>query len=188
MVDADWLEVWRNELTVYSDGKPVLELGCGIGNDARQITAYGLEVISLDIGFKFLTQCSDIDGCFPVNADVSAPLPFTDNAFGFVLASLSLHYFTWPATLLIADEISRVLHPGGMLLLRVNSTDDVNFGAGSGEVLERNYCLVNGQKKRFFERSDVESMLQGMNNVELWHDTIDRYGKEKQVWVAQAFA
>jgi ubiquinone/menaquinone biosynthesis C-methylase UbiE len=186
MKDANWLERWKNELMIHASSKPFLELGCGRGVDSQALTSYGFEVVSVDLRLDALGHCRSIEGCFSVNADISSKLPFRDNSFGLVLASLSLHYFSWSETKSIVEEIRRVLMKGGMLLVRVNSTEDLNFGAGTGEELEKNYRLVKGQKKRFFEKSDVELMLRGMKVTELHHETIDRYGKEKKVWVAHA--
>ena len=188
MKDAHWLEPWMNELLVHTKGKPLLELGSGGGIDSQKLTSYGFEVVSVDLRLDALAQCRAIEGCFPINADISAKFPFPDSSFSFILASLSLHYFSWRETNSIMEEIRRVLAENGMLLIRVNSTEDVNFGAGTGEEIERNYYLIDGQRKRFFERRDVELMLQGLRPGELWHETIDRYGKEKNVWVTYATA
>ncbi|MBO6558855.1 MAG: class I SAM-dependent methyltransferase [Pseudomonadales bacterium] len=188
MKDADWLNRWMNELLVHSKGCPVLELGCGRGYDTQVLTDNGFEVIALDLSLDALGHCSDIENSLLVNADLSCSLPFADNTFSFVLASLSLHYFSWQQTLAIAAEIRRVMIGGGMLLMRVNSTDDVNFGAAQANEIDTNYYVYKGQKKRFFLKADVERMLQEMTVIELWHESIDRYGKEKNVWVAHAIA
>ena len=171
---------------MYAGSTPILELGSGRGLDTEQLTSYGFEVVATDLRVDVLRIARDFDGCYPLNVDHSSGLPFRDKSFGFVLASLCLHYFSWDKTMSIIDEISRVMVDDGMLLLRVNSTDDVNFGAGLGAEIDKNYCIFEGQKKRFFEKEDVESMLARMLIKDLWHETIDRYGQEKHVWVAQA--
>ncbi|MBT4161082.1 MAG: class I SAM-dependent methyltransferase [Gammaproteobacteria bacterium] len=188
MKDASWLQPWIEEIYERAAGNYVLELGCGEGLDSSILSAQGLEFISIDIDFESLTNCSQIQGCQPINADLSSKLPFPDNAFNFVLASLSLHYFSWKNTLEIVYEIRRVLTPEGMILIRVNSTKDINFGAGVGEEIEKNYYLNSERKKRFFDKTAVETVLAGMNIRSLLHETIDRYGKDKQVWVACAEA
>ena len=51
-------------------------------------------------------------------ADLGAPLPFADDEFDDVVASLVLHYLEdWSGPL---AELHRVLKPGGRLLLSVN--------------------------------------------------------------------
>jgi SAM-dependent methyltransferase len=50
-------------------------------------------------------------------ADLGAPLPYPDNAFDLVVASLSLHYVEdWTTTL---AELRRVLKPGGRLIVSI---------------------------------------------------------------------
>jgi hypothetical protein len=49
-----------------------------------------------------------------------------------MIADLSLHYFSWDETKKIVNEIKRVLKEDGFLLVRVNSVNDTNYGAGKG--------------------------------------------------------
>lgn len=41
-------------------------------------------------------------------------------------------------------EIKRILTPNGYLIARVNSVDDINYGAGQGEKLEENFFFCRG--------------------------------------------
>lgn len=186
MKDANWLEPWLDEISVLADSDPVLELGCGQGRDTATLTAREIDVVSVDLDLAALAICGEIDRCLPLRTDIARMLPFRDNTFAFVLASLSLHYFAWQETTAIIGEICRVLTPGGVLLVRVNSTGDVNYGAGRGEEIEPRYSLIDGQKKRFFSKGDVESVLDGMQVDVLRHESIDRYTREKRVWLARA--
>ena len=189
MKDAHWLDPGIDTIRDQTQGQALLELGCGRGADTGVLVSRGFNVVALDLNAEALNDCLVNPGCTPVRADVSATLPFADNSFRFLLASLSLHYFNWEETLAIASEIQRVLASGGMLLMRVNSTEDVNFGAGSGEALESDYFRrVNGQEKRFFKAAHVRAMLQNLTLLDIAHETIDRYGKDKNVWVAHAMA
>ena len=58
---------------------------------------------------------------WPVNADGQA-LPFKDGAFDAVVCQLGLQYFPEPAAGLM--EFRRVVRPGGMVAVCVNSTSD----------------------------------------------------------------
>lgn len=175
-------------MRVHIAGRPVLELGSGSGRDAQFLSYSDFSVIALYISAESLRECIGIKSCTPIQADLSRPLPFMDVAFGVVLASLSLHYFLWQDTLRIISEIRRVLVQNGMLLVRVNAVDDVNFGAGKGTEIEKNYYSNEFRNKRFFDQKSVERMLKDMEIRKLSHKTIDRYGKAKQVWEAYAVA
>lgn len=50
------------------------------------------------------------------------------------------------------QDIKRILRLNGNLLSRVNSIADVNFGAGKGEKIEKNFYYVGGYNKKFFFR------------------------------------
>ncbi len=126
--------------------------------------------------------------------DHSQPLPYDDQLFDVVVASLSLHYFDWQQTRAIIAEISRVLTPNGDLICRLNSTNDTEFGATGYQQLENNYFNVKGSNKRFFDKQTIEDLfsdnltdsadhskiqwtLQQLNEQQ-----IDRYEKPKFVW------
>jgi len=57
------------------------------------------------------------------------PIAEQAHELGAVVASLSLHYFSWEEALAITQGVRDVLRPGGMLLCRLNSTENQNLGA-----------------------------------------------------------
>lgn len=56
-----------------------------------------------------------------------------------VVASLSLHYLPWDETCAAFRAATDLLRDGGVMLFRVNATDDVEHGAGLGVELERGF-------------------------------------------------
>ena len=187
VTDQRWLEPWVPKILALCQGGPILELGSGFGTDARYLCAQGLSVISLDVSTAaFGEQGVHLSQRIPIQADLAAGLPFRDGSLPFVLASLCLHYFSWATTVAACQEIRRVLCPHGLLLARLNSTKDVNYGAGSGEQLGRNYYQVGPQCKRFFDEADVRRLFQDWRVEHLEEKTIDRYDKPKVVWALSA--
>lgn len=173
--DYKWLESWINIL----QGKHVLELGCGSGIDTKYICQHAKSVIACD---KTPPERTEKRATF-LTVDHSRKLPFEDNKFDVVVASLCLHYFNDSKTTDIICEISRVLKREGVLICRVNSTNDFNFGANGYSGLEDNLFCVEGVTKRFFNEGDVNSFFSDpwtLTNVE--HKIIDRYEKEKAIW------
>ena len=72
---------------------------------------------------------------------------------------------------------------GGVLLCRLNSTEDRNFGADGNEEIEPNYFLVDGQPKRFFDESTVRRLFaDNWSTIALEHITTDKYRKRKAAW------
>lgn len=82
----------------------------------------------------------------------------------------------------IASELKRCLKTDGILLARFNSTDDVNYGAGSGVEIEPNYYQIDSRKKRFFDKEAVQDFLQGWDIQFLEENIIHRFEKPKSVW------
>lgn len=109
--------------------KRVLEIGSGVGTDARQIIARGAVYtgINVDHGSTEMTRRSL--RAFGLNGSArqasATDLPFADAAFDVVYSFGVLHHI--PAVLAAIDEIRRVLRPGGELLMMVYNRDSINY-------------------------------------------------------------
>lgn len=177
-----WLERWQNILE-GSRNHPVLELGCGGGRDTRFLTELGLNVIAGDYSAEALEICRKRVPLADVRLiDLRDPLPFPDEYFRAVVASLCLHFFDWPRTMAIMAEIRRCLMPRGVLLMRLNSTRDIHRDA-IGQEMEPNFFGVDGQLKRFFDREAVGRMIDPGWKIHCLEElTVDRYGVPKVLW------
>ncbi|MGI8690279.1 MAG: class I SAM-dependent methyltransferase [Thermomicrobiales bacterium] len=188
-----WLDPFLG--TMRSAGETALELGCGIGEDAAEMVAQGFRVFAFDVIRKPVYRAiANAPTAHFFVADMQSPLPVRNTAVDIVVASLSIHYFSWQATRALLDEVRRVLRPGGVFVFRVNATDDVNFGALQGEEIEPNYYHVppdgrnNRPYKRFFDESSIRALLTpGWRITHLAHRTINRYDTPKRVWECCAF-
>ena len=89
--------------------------------------------------------------------DICAPWPV--ERAGVIVASLSLHYFPWEETIALADRIHRTLQPNGLLLCRLNSTNDDHYGASGHPAIAENLYLVDGEPKRFFDDASVDRLF-----------------------------
>ncbi|TVY10121.1 methyltransferase domain-containing protein [Paenibacillus cremeus] len=182
-----WLEPFQEVLS-SSNGIPILDLGCGAGNDTLYLTERGYQVISCDLSEEALKHASQlVPTAQTQQLNLLEPLPFSDDSAQVIISDLSLHYFAWADTEKVAAEIHRVLRPGGVLLCRVNSTHDVEYGAGQGAQLEPHYFEWEGKRKRFFDRGQLEKLFcQGWKITRMDEQSMNRYGKPKQVWVLAA--
>jgi len=187
-MDKDpWLDKWIPTLKQRSANGFILELGCGWGWDTLELLNAGCSVIAADLSTENLSATKSTSP----NADIlqldhSHPLPFAAHSIDVIIASLSLHYFTWTVTMQIASELKRCLKADGTLLARFNSTDDVNFGAGSGIEIEPNFYQWGMGTKRFFDEITVRAFLQGWDIQFLKENIIYRYEKPKSVWELMA--
>jgi SAM-dependent methyltransferase len=100
-------------------GRRILDAGCGAGPLFEALQERGAVVTGIDASAGMLAQARKRlgeDADLHV-VDLAEPLPFPDNTFDDVTASLVLHYLEdWGPTL---AELRRVLKPGGRLLVSV---------------------------------------------------------------------
>jgi SAM-dependent methyltransferase len=184
MPTDDWLDPWLPELAARAAGLPVLEIGCGSGDDTATLTAAGLTVIAFDLSPEAVAAArarvpQATIGC----QDVRDPFPLGPGAAGAVVASLSLHYFAWDETMALAERIHAVLRPGGLLLCRLNSTEDTHFGARGHPPIEDNYYDVNGEPKRFFDGAAIDRLFAtGWQRLSTRHAVTGKYGLPKSLW------
>lgn len=184
MNDATWLERWLPLIRQCATDHRVLELGCGSGRDTELLARAGFRVVAVDVSTEAVEKARlRVPAAEFHCQDVRAEFPPTARGVGAVFASLSLHYFAWAETVALVRRIHDTLGPAGVLLCRLNSTDDHSFGASGFPQIERNFYLVDGQPKRFFDRSDVERLFeQDWHLVSIEPKAIDRYERPKHVW------
>jgi len=182
-----WLERWKGSILESARNGYLLELGCGGGRDTRFLTGLGLRVIAGDYSSEALELCRSSAPLADLRLiDLRDPLPFADGAFPVVLASLCLHFFPWSVTLDIMEEIRRCLEPGGLLLLRVNSSRDRHLCGGTAPPeVEPNLFLMKGSLKRFFDRDAVQRLTGTRWKLHALEELrVERYGASKFLWEA----
>jgi len=168
--DYSWLETYAD---MFKD-KYVLELGCGPGIDSVVVSKFTKRLVSSDI-----EPISDAVTAI----DHSKVLPFKNETFDTVVASLCLHYFSLEKTKEITSEISRVLKPHGALICRLNSHKDKNHGAVGYPEIEPGFYNVEGETKRFFNEQQIQEIWEREFTVGVVsHKSIDRYQKAKFVY------
>ena len=87
----------------------------------------------------------------------------------------------------IMDEIARCLRPSGRLVARLNSTEDVEFGATGHREIEPGLYLAEGVSKRFFDRSMVMRLFdENWSDIQVSERTTDRYSRTKRLWEVSA--
>jgi ubiquinone/menaquinone biosynthesis C-methylase UbiE len=101
-------------------GRRILDVGCGSGPLLAALRDRGAIVTGIDksAGMLELARRRLGDDADLLVAELGSPLPFPDDTFDDVTASLVLHYLEdWGPAL---AELRRVLKPGGRLIVSVN--------------------------------------------------------------------
>ena len=187
IVTDDWL--WPFDEIIEKARGPVLDLGCGEGNNTLYLLGKGKNVTAAD---GSLNAVLNMRKNFPevketICFDMLETFPYANNSTDLVIADLCLHYFTREDTIKILKEIRRILVNKGHLLFRVNSINDVNYGAGMGvEVEPHLYMTEDGRYKRFFDSSDIYEIFNMFYLKYVREQPMKRYELEKKVYVCNA--
>ncbi|MGA4994446.1 class I SAM-dependent methyltransferase [Nonomuraea bangladeshensis] len=132
-------------------GRRILDAGCGAGPLFAALRERGAVVTGVDASAGMLELARrrlGADADLRV-VDLAGPLPFPDDTFDDVIASLVLHYLEdWGPTL---AEVRRVLKPGGRLLVSVDHPFVITLMQQAA-----------GEKPKYFEtRNRTEEWVMG---------------------------
>lgn len=182
----DWLESYIPIINKKKEDE-ILDLGCGIGADTKYLIEKGFNVLSCDFSKEALESIKfNISNCKTMYLNMLEKFPLKDESFSIVIADLSLHYFDNNSTMQIMKEIKRILKRDGILLARVASINDINFGAGEGKELEKNFYFEGDYTKRFFDQEDVNKYFGTIGEVESFETSMlrneEEYSKPKMLY------
>ena len=177
-----WLNKYKHILDKNKD-TTIIDLGCGTGSDTLYLTERNYKVLSCDYSEEALKIVRKyIANSETSQLDLTQKLPFEDESASVIIADLSLHYFNDAATKKIIQEIKRVLKPKGYLIGRLNSVNDKNYGALTGQKIEKHFYLTESGYKRFFNKEDIEYYFKEFEIKHCTEESMMRYGDEKIAW------
>jgi SAM-dependent methyltransferase len=178
----DWLDKHAARLEA-SRNVPVIDLGCGIGCDTLYLSERGFRVLACDLSEEALDRVRQyVPEAVTMQVNLLGPLPFESDSAMTVIADLSLHYFSWSDTEAVLAELQRVLRPDGILLCRLNSVNDAEYGAGQGIEIEPHYYEHEGRRKRFFDEQQIDLLFQKWDTVYKQETVMNRYRLPKRLW------
>lgn len=154
----------------------LLELGCGVGSDARFFANHGVDVVASDFSQVVIDQNNaqaHPDNLEFTTLDITDTYPFADELFDAVYAHLSLHYYNDETTRKIFTEIHRVLKPEGMLYFNCKSTHDPSYG--QGEQIEPDMFVKNHHIRHFFSPEYTRQVLANDFDIVKLEETEETY-------------
>jgi SAM-dependent methyltransferase len=161
----------------------IIEFGCGFGYVSEALLAAGWHVLSTDLSSLVLEKVKRrVPSAQVMKVDLEQPLPFPENAYDGVVADLCLHYFDGRTTAGIIREFRRILTSRGYLFCRVNSAEDVHYGAGQGREMERGFYDQDGHYKRFFDERMIKEFFCDWEIASLDKYDISRHERPKNVY------
>ncbi len=160
-----------------------MELGCGRAYCSNYLISEGFsDVIATDFSSEVLKMVQKENKDLQTMLfDMTGGLPFGDNSVDVVIADLCLHYFDSEMTKYIIKEISRVLKKDGYLLVRVNSTKEVQK-KNNLEKIEHNFYFEGNIYKRYFDEEDCYYYFKDFKVYYLQESAMDRYDNPKVLW------
>ncbi len=177
-----WLDK-HDRILKESSTIPIIDLGCGYGNDTLYLHERGYAVISCDFSMEALKRLNHfINKPVIRHFDMLAGLPFENGSARVVIADLSIHYFLWKDTERIVDDIRRVLTDGGHLLCRVNSIKNMHYTEAEVVKIEENYYDFGQRKKRFFDRKHFEMLFREWDIAHIEEYSLERFRSTKVLW------
>jgi SAM-dependent methyltransferase len=160
----------------------ILELGCGVCNDAIYFASKGHTVLATDFSENVI-QKNKRELSHIQNVSFSV-LNITNvdsihEQFDLVYAHLSLHYFTDSETRSIFKKMHARLNSNGLLAFICKSVHDPLYGKGTQ--LESDMYELNKHMRHFFSVTYVRNLLEdSFVPVKLEEDTGEFYGSESE--------
>jgi ubiquinone/menaquinone biosynthesis C-methylase UbiE len=123
-----------------ADGQRVLEIGCGTGNLTTRVKRAhpGVDVTGSDPDPRALDRARRKADDIGFERGYAERLPYADGEFDRVLSSMMLHHVDGDAKAAAAEEIFRVLRPGGRLHLVDIGGDVTADGGAVARLVRRN--------------------------------------------------
>jgi SAM-dependent methyltransferase len=114
------LVAWLDSNQIFGAGKRAIAIGCGLGDDAEELTRRGFDTIAFDISYTAIALCHKR---FPKTLvhyqtmDLFSTPKHWQAGFDFVLESYTLQVLPPELQSNAIDEIASFVKPGGMLLI-----------------------------------------------------------------------
>jgi len=150
----------------------VLDLGCGNGRHAVYFAREGFQAAGIDLSPQAVewardwAQRENLDIDFRV-AGIEQN-PFEDGSFDAVVSHGVLDHVPMETARKAAEEVRRVLKPGGLFYCDLRCADDFEYGIGE-QVAPNTFVVSSGYEEglvqHFFTESDTVALFDGLFRI-----------------------
>jgi SAM-dependent methyltransferase len=172
----------------------VLDLGCGNGRHAIYFAREGIRASGIDVSTQAIEWARDWANREGLDIDFRVAgieeLPYEDGTFDAVVSHGVLDHVPMKTARKAAEEVKRVLRPGGLFYCDLRCADDFEYGVG--EQVEPNTFVVNagyekGLVQHFFTAEDTRLLFDGLFRI-LYSEITERrlapdYQRRYSRWV-----
>jgi SAM-dependent methyltransferase len=182
----NWLDkYWHEFLSKISHADLIVDLGCGVGNNAKYLVEHGLSPIACDISeVAIRTLKTFLPDIQTLCLDMTEGLPFQKDSVHVLIADLSIHYFDEVTTHEVIRDLDNVLKTDGVLLCRLNSTNEISYQGNVVPSADRYLMESEGIYRRFFDREEIERFFvkEKWTYLHIGEYEMDRYTNKKMLW------
>ncbi|KFM99986.1 class I SAM-dependent methyltransferase [Bacillus clarus] len=162
--DVSWREIMQS--IVDTQGKQIIDIGCGGGIYTKELALMGAEkVVGFDFSKEMLQAAQENCSTFPnisfVHGDAH-DIPFPNETFDIVISRAVIHHLQDIPTFLL--EASRILKKDGMLVIQDRTIEDCTI-PGSPEHIRGYFFsvypnLIETEAKRRPKTTFIQHLLQ----------------------------
>lgn len=160
--------VWRGPYDIgpiaagVRAGARVLDAGCGSGKMTIPLARAGYRVVGLDLVREGLQEMRGRGDFGLVTGDLRC-LPFGDGTFEAVVCYDVLQHLLEGERARAAEEIGRVLAPGGIAFIEAFGRGDMRYGGN--EVEPHTFRRESGIIYHYFSEEEMKVLLSGLEQV-----------------------
>lgn len=151
----------------FPDGARVLELGCGDGKTLTALCGKHRTVVAVDYSPRaaLLARAKRYPAPGPeIIVSDALHLPCRDRSFDAISACHVLGHSTAAGRKIMANEILRLLCPGGLVWFSDFSVRDFRYGTGQ-ETEPGTFVRGTGIATHYFSWDDVQDLFSGFDQV-----------------------
>ncbi len=176
------VSLWGLKHLDIQDDDIVLDIGCGGGININRMSKKAKKVYGVDYSIESVNLSREVnrqeiyDGKVEILKGNVQDLPFEDNTFDIVTAFETVYF--WPDIEKSFGEVKRVLKPGGIFLIGMESNGNDNMTMKISEKLIDMTVYNDGELTEFLKNNDYSQITVYLRDAKNSEEIIKEIGGE----------